>query len=207
MTVFGSGLAAALLGTGRSDIAAQGNSWAARDCKQGGYASLVRGDGPYSGEGFESVGECASYAAQGGTLQRRPLLEGSDVCDLLTTYDPTAHLPSFAGSNLGPCDLSGLILSGADLSYASLIGGYLPGADLTGANMTGANLYNADLNSTILTNATLKAANLDGALLAYTDLTGADLTAATLNGTIWSSTTCPDGTVTKETGGTCRGHL
>jgi hypothetical protein len=207
MAVLGSGLVAAMLGTGQGDIAAQGNSWDARDCKQGGYASLARGDGPREGEGFETAGECVSYAAQGGTLVRHPLLGGSDVCASLRTYDPETQFPSFSEQNLGPCDLSGLQLPGADLSYSSLIAGYLPGANLTGANLTGVNLYNADLNSTVLVNATLTAANLDGALVAYADFTGADLTAATMNGTIWSSTTCPDGTVTKENGGSCREHL
>lgn len=206
IAVLGGGLVAALLGSSRSDVAAQGNAQAARDCQQGGYASLVRGDGPHEGTGFETVGECVNYAAQGGTLERR-LLGGSDACSIASTYDPSTRLPSLASLNLGPCDLSGLDLSGANLSYASLIGGYLPGANLTGADLTGANLYNANLNSAILRGANLSGANLDGALLAYTDLTGADLSGATLNGTIWSRTTCPDGTITKANGGTCVGHL
>jgi hypothetical protein len=206
MTVLGSGLVAALLGTSGSDVAAQGNAQATRDCQQGGYATRVRGDGPRAGDGFATVGECVSYAAQGGTLERR-LLGGSDPCATAHAYDPSTRLPSLASLNLGPCDLSSLDLSGADLSYASLIGAYLPGANLTGTNLTGANVYNANLNSAILRDATLVAANLNGANLAYADLTGANLRRAILDNVIWGSTTCPDGTSSDTNGGTCIGHL
>lgn len=200
------GLVAAVMGARIGHAAAQGTSGAAQRCQQGGFASLVRGAGPRQGEGFQTVGECVSYAARGGTLVSRNL-GGSDPCASARAYDPTTQQPSLASLNLGPCDLSSLDLSGADLSYASLIGGYLPGANLTGANLTGANLYNANLNSTTLVNASLVAANLDGALLSYADLSGADLSGATLNGVIWTSTTCPDGTNSDAHGGTCLGHL
>jgi hypothetical protein len=206
MTVLGSGLVAALLGASQGDIAAQGNSQAAKDCQQGGYASLVRGDGPRMGEGFETVGECVSYAARGGRLKHR-LLGGSDPCADAESYDPATQQPSLSSLNLGRCDLSGLDLRGANVSYASLIAAYLPGADLTGANLTGANLYNADLNSTILRNAVLTGANLNGANLAYADLTGADMQAAIVDKVMWVSTTCPDGTNSDANGKTCVGHL
>lgn len=187
------GLVTALLGTSLVDAAAQGNSQSAQACKQGGYTTLVRGEGNRQGDGFQTVGECVKYAAQGGTLVSRSL-GGSDPCAIVNSYNPTTHLPSLSGLNLGTCDLSTRDLSGADLSYASLIGGYLPGANMTGANLTGANLYQANLNSATLVEATLIAANLDKALLSYANLSGANLSGATLNAAIWTSTTCPDGT-------------
>ena len=68
--------------------------------------------------------------------------------------------------------------SGCDLHGANLSGQNLSGANLTGANLSGTNLTNA---------------NLSGANLTDADLTGATLTGAARTGTIWSNTTCPDG--------------
>jgi nitrite reductase (NO-forming) len=47
--------------------AAKGNSDAAHACRQGGYGELVRYE---DGTGFANTGECVSYAARGGTLDR-----------------------------------------------------------------------------------------------------------------------------------------
>ncbi|MEU4620845.1 pentapeptide repeat-containing protein [Actinoplanes sp. NPDC023801] len=70
-------------------------------------------------------------------------------------------------------------------------------ADLRNARLTGAFLRDADLRN----------ARLDGADLSGADLTGADLTGASLARVVWARTTCPDGSVSDENGGTCRGHL
>lgn len=205
VAALGSGMIAAVLGARLSAVAAQGNAAAAKACQQGGYATKVRGDGPLKGQGFQTVGECVSYVAHGGTLAT-PLLGGSS-CDVVNSYDPSTRQPSLADLDLSSCDLSNRDLSGADLSHASLIGGYLPGANLSSADLSGANLNFANLNS-----ADLRAANLDGASLvsanlAYADLTGATLTGAVLDKAIWASTTCPDGTKSDAHGATCVGHL
>ncbi|MDG4821535.1 pentapeptide repeat-containing protein [Asanoa sp. WMMD1127] len=72
-----------------------------------------------------------------------------------------------------------------------------PSADLRNARLTGAFLRDADLRD----------AKLDGADLSGADLTGADLTGASIAGVTWSRTTCPDGSVSDDVGGTCAGHL
>ncbi|GAA1845812.1 pentapeptide repeat-containing protein [Asanoa iriomotensis] len=72
-----------------------------------------------------------------------------------------------------------------------------PAADLRNARLTGAFLRDADLRN----------ARLDGADLTGADLTGADLTGASMTGVVWSRTTCPDGALSDEVGGTCAGHL
>jgi hypothetical protein len=104
--------------TGPESATAQGNSDAAKECRQGGYASKVRGEGPRKGEGFQNVGECVSYVATGGTLSARGL-GSSDPCAIARSYNPTTRTPSLTSLNLGPCDLSSLDLSGANLSYSS----------------------------------------------------------------------------------------
>ncbi len=54
---------------------AAGNSQAAQACQQGGYRNYVRSDGTP----FANPGECASYAAQGGTLLPKPTARITDV--------------------------------------------------------------------------------------------------------------------------------
>lgn len=56
-----------MLGIALAPASAQGNSDAARACQHGGYADLVRVE---DGTGFGNTGECVSYAANGGTLDR-----------------------------------------------------------------------------------------------------------------------------------------
>lgn len=79
-------------------------------------------------------------------------------------------------------------------------------------SLRNANLGNADLRGASLRNADLTGADLTGA-----NLRDADLRGATIKDTVWSGTTCPDGTnsdassrtdATGQTsGGTCEGHL
>jgi outer membrane protein assembly factor BamB len=97
------------------------------------------------------------------------------------------------------CDLTHYLLSkGArNLKGATLAGCYLPNAALAGANATGANLGGAYLAG----------ANLSSANFTQTNLRGAVLTNANLSGAKWLQTTCPDGTLSGNSGGTCAGHL
>jgi uncharacterized protein YjbI with pentapeptide repeats len=126
-----------------------------------------------------------------------------------------AHLSE---TTLQFADLTGSDLSGTVLEDAQLADTILRGADLTGAHFffTGvarANLQHADLRGASLawssfSDADFRHARLDGA-----DLTGANLTGADLRGVkglatvTWAATTCPDGTVSDDNGGTCLGHL
>ncbi len=81
-----------------------GNSDAAHACQQGGYQNLFRTDGT----GFTNVGDCVSYAAQGGTLATRRTATFTNVsfsaCNQLTwgyTLDGVANdFETFAGGCL-----------------------------------------------------------------------------------------------------------
>jgi outer membrane protein assembly factor BamB len=97
------------------------------------------------------------------------------------------------------CDLTHYPLSkGArNLKGATLSGCYLPNAALAGANATGANLGGAYLSGANLSSANFTQANLRGAVLTKANLFGAK----------WLQTTCPDGTLSGNNGGTCAGHL
>jgi hypothetical protein len=109
--------------------------------------------------------------------------------------------------------------SGAyNLSNTNLVGGYLvnaplAGASLSGTNLTGAVLLGANLAGANMSNSNLKGANLAGANLTGANLTGTTLKeatglkTATLTNILWNKTTCPDGTISNNNGGTCIGHL
>jgi uncharacterized protein YjbI with pentapeptide repeats len=126
-------------------------------------------------------------------------------------------------ANLAGADLTGATLTGAAgvgikgtpsamPTNWSIRGGYLigPGTgtvltdaslsslDLTGVNFSGLNLLRAAFRHANLTHANLTKANLTGADFSYANLTRADLFGArvsstTFAATIWSNTTCPDG--------------
>jgi hypothetical protein len=85
----------------------------------------------------------------------------------------------------------------ANLKGANLSGCYLPNANLAAANATGANLSGAYLAGADLSSANLSQANLRGSVL----------TKANLSGVKWLQTTCPDGTLSNDNGGSCVGHL
>lgn len=70
-----------------------------------------------------------------------------------------------------------------------------------------ASLAGADLSGTDLGAAKLQKADLTGADLRSADLGGADLSGAVLDGVQWGRTTCPDGRLSDEVGGSCAGHL
>jgi uncharacterized protein YjbI with pentapeptide repeats len=90
-------------------------------------------------------------------------------------------------------------LTGANLSNSNYIGG----SNFTNANMTNANLSHSNLKA-----ANFSGVNLTGANVAGSNLKGATgLKTATITGVIWSKTTCPDGTLSNNDGGSCAGHL
>jgi uncharacterized protein YjbI with pentapeptide repeats len=91
-------------------------------------------------------------------------------------------------------------LSGANFEYLYIQSGSL---DMRHANLTGADFGSADLEDFV----NLSFANLTNADFSYSNLTGTDLTTATITGVVWKTTTCPDGTISDNDGGTCVGHL
>ena len=94
-------------------------------------------------------------------------------------------------------------LSGTDLSSATMSSVTLAKADLSHANLDGAQLDSADFSGANLRHASLRGANLAEAQMNGADLTGADLTGAILSWVKWLNTTCPDGTSSEASGGTC----
>ena len=84
-----------------------------------------------------------------------------------------------------------------NLKGANLSGCYLPNASLAGANATGANFSGVYLSGADLRSVNFSQANLRGSVL----------TNASVSGVRWLQTTCPDGTLSNNNGGTCVGHL
>ena len=118
-----------------------------------------------------------------------PLPSGWSVTDgYLVGPDADLAGANLSGVRLYAADLSGADLSDADLAAVDLSLAELAGADLAGADLAGADLFETDLT---------------GADLSETDLTGADLWGATTTTTLWSETTCPDGTDSDSDGDTC----
>jgi hypothetical protein len=93
-------------------------------------------------------------------------------------------------------------LEGVDLHKLMLRGASLHGADLIRADLGSANLASADLSK-----AKLDGANLTDADLTHANLEGASLLDAKVAGVTWNSTTCPDGRVSDDVGGSCAAHL
>jgi hypothetical protein len=95
---------------GASVLKAQsrGNSDAAHLCAQSGYLTLVRADG----SGFNTVGDCVSYAAQGGTFGGGPVCTGApagiiswwpgegNALDIVGHYDGTLLAGATFGTGL-----------------------------------------------------------------------------------------------------------
>jgi hypothetical protein len=109
---------------------------------------------------------------------------------------------SLAGATLNTVNLQDAVLTGADFTGATVIL-----SNLSGANLTNAVLKNATFKDTTFKNTTFTGANLTAA--AFTGATLKDaigLNTATLAGTVWSQTTCPNGSITGTTGDTCVGR-
>ena len=151
----------------------------------------------------------------------RALLVDARLCDAILS-DADLH-----GSDLSGAALEDASLHRANLSWARLDGAGAGFAPFTDANLSnaswrhgsaiGARFDGADMHRIDLTGTTVRAASLIGADLRYAVLTGVDFTGANLTGSvwrnstggassIWSDTTCPDGTNSDANGGTCVGH-
>jgi hypothetical protein len=148
-------------------------------------------------------------------ISRRVLLWANHF-SLLAAFDDVQRRHIIPGAALA---LIGLVIFtlettspalpvGPDLSNVTLLpttvleGSALRGADLSGATLVEVSLKNADLSEADLSKANLSRSDLSGA-----NLVGADLSGATLDGVLWSATTCPDGTVSDASAGTCIAHL
>ncbi len=97
------------------------------------------------------------------------------------------------GADVGNADLAGADLSGDDLAGTSFGEADLNGADLGGADLAGGSLFSASVTGASLAGTDLAGANLTNAGMIQASLPGADLFRANLSGTVWSDTTCPDG--------------
>jgi len=101
-----------------------------------------------------------------------------------------------------PAPSPSLQLRDASLQNAVLAGSQMRQADLTRADLRGARLEHVDLSG-----ASLEEANLSGATFVGTNLRAATLVGANVDGTSWQSTTCPDGVLSDDVGGSCAAHL
>ena len=110
------------------------------------------------------------------------------------------------GCDLSEQDLSGLSFRRADLTGANFERAFLyrtdfEFADLTDASLTSAIIRNTIFNDAILVGASLLGTVVESAEMRSANLTRADLTQSNLTNvtfdlnTIWSDTTCPNGTV------------
>jgi len=127
----------------------------------------------------------AAYLGKTATAADADKLDGKDSTDFLP-YTNCIGYPH-AGIDWHDCDLFGANLNNQILFQANL----------SGARLRSVGLVEADLRGADLSNASVSGVNLFGAVLS-----GADVTGVT-----WSSTTCPDGTLSDSNGGTCVGHL
>jgi uncharacterized protein YjbI with pentapeptide repeats len=125
----------------------------------------------------------------------------------LTVYVDT-NLSGYPTLSNGAYNLQNATLRNAYLVTINLAGANGTNATLSSANLSGANLSNANLTQANLSGANLSGANLTNATLSQANLKGATgLKTATLTGVSWSKTTCPDGTLSTNDGGTCLNHL
>jgi hypothetical protein len=110
---------------------------------------------------------------------------------------------SLAGQDLSNANLEATTLSDADLRAADLRDATITNARWEGADLRGANLNGADLRNSDLSQADLRGADLSEADLTNADLAEADLAHAKMSGITWSNTTCPDGALSEDKGGSC----
>lgn len=82
-----------------------------------------------------------------------------------------------------------------------------PFSNFEGAELDGVHWEHGQFTGSSFRNASLRGARFNHSLLSHVDFTGADLTDAQLDNVFWSRTTCPDGTLSDDNGGTCEGHL
>ena len=113
-----------------------------------------------------------------------------------------------SGADMGGVQLEDTRFADVDLAAADLSGAWFFFTDAARADFSRADLTAADLTHSMFVDATFDRADVDGA-----DFTGSNLTGASFGRTVglgtvtWADTTCPDGTNSDDTGGTCIGHL
>lgn len=111
------------------------------------------------------------------------------------------------GASLNQVHAPSAYFGGADMHYT-----YLNGANFFQAGFVGADLSLADAEGTYFRGASLESANIQDMNLANAILTDTDLRLAhgkpySTQNTVYSNTTCPDGTNSSATvGNTCDGH-
>ena len=123
-------------------------------------------------------------------------------------------------------DFRGATANSANLSFGSYVGARFDGltgdtvdfgfGDVRDTSYVGASMANGDFFQTILDDVDFSSAmipngNMNEVTGARVNFTGADLTGLTwrdgsLTDTVWSGTTCPDGSNSDANGGTCCGH-
>jgi uncharacterized protein YjbI with pentapeptide repeats len=119
---------------------------------------------------------------------------------------------NFLHANLTNANLTNANFDSAYLNSANLTGVNLSGAIFTRTNLEGA-IISGNLTQTDFTNADLHTTSFGDISGSQTNFTNTDLSQAHFNGavnltdTIWSNTTCPDGTNSNNNGNTCVGHL
>lgn len=141
-----------------------------------------------------------------------------------TLVDASFRSANLYQANLDNADLSGAYLYFANLREAILTNAVLQQADLSQSYMHNGNFSNADLSAADLryavlfeanfSNADLSLVDATGVRMSHTNLSGANLTGAQFDWfgpyTIWSNTTCPDGTNSDTDDGdglTCNNNL
>jgi hypothetical protein len=109
---------------------------------------------------------------------------------------------SFAGATVNTVNMQDAVLIGADFTGATVVQ-----SSLSGTNLTNAVLKNGSFTDTTFKSATFTGANLTGATFTGATLKDAiGLNTATLTGVVWTQTTCPNGSNSGSTGGTCVGR-
>ena len=83
--------------------------------------------------------------------------------------------------------------------------GTSPFSNFSGTDLQEISFPHANFSGSILRDADLRGATLPHVNFAHADLTGANLEGADVEGAIWHRTTCPDGSMSEEHGGTCEG--
>jgi uncharacterized protein YjbI with pentapeptide repeats len=151
----------------------------------------------------------------------RAIAIDAKLCDAILTgadlHGTNFTNAAFEDANLNNANLSWADLDGANagfapirnanLSNASWVGANAPGAQFDGSDLHRINLLNGDLRSTTFVGSDLRYARLDGVDFTNANLTGARFNSyTTFVGTIWSNTTCRDGSNSDANGGTCIGH-
>jgi len=138
-----------------------GNSDAAKACQKGGWQNVVRQDGT----GFKNEGDCVSYAAQGGTLQPKPVCAGSE--DFFTDTE-FSQPTTFSG---GTIDSPYGVVGGVVVQGSFWSGGFAPGTHLL---FTGLQVNSLRLSFTNAVGAVHLDAQGDTNLITHLTLTGYD---------------------------------